>query len=527
MNPRTNQYQQYHIGTYDNEKGFTRRIDDYRLRKFIIFPDKIQMFQSLRVDKDGTLFIQIYSKIGEKVYFSEIPFEGNDFVLQKLISEDLVDTTNNIRYSLVKIQSDETGINLNRANIVALSPSYRRRLATKINSPYEITTTHSRYLKKDNNYIEEPNNSIDVDPDCMQDLWSEEIWQSIISPRLVEARLNRVFEEVRRIEFHEGESKWQNIRYSFLYNDLVLIETQDLTEINKITNLITHKAGLPLVKLHSDTKQRCERLLALTEEIMLHFFDIGVEEFSNILSERFDRHFALPRNLSNIREKQEEIDTILKAVRIGVLLHDLGKVSMPDLIDEDKELSEQDMKTLRKHPVIGEIIFRSVIDNIAQIVDMSPAFEIISQHHEKYDGSGYPKHLKGKEISPYARLFAIISALDTMAIETEERQPIPYYRARLEIILTSNIHNNLDKYPLARDWMNYAKEKIGDRDFRKIITNPKYSSQCFDSDLAYHTLQYFDKEYNYDKYHFSFENSIEDKSEYFKMVEIKLGLVTN
>ncbi|MEO1814622.1 MAG: PAS domain S-box protein [Acetobacterium sp.] len=90
------------------------------------------------------------------------------------------------------------------------------------------------------------------------------------------------------------------------------------------------------------------------------------------------------------------------------LMHDIGKIGIAEgILDKSEKLSEQDWIEIRRHPEIGYRIL-SPANEFAEIADH------ILEHHERWDGSGYPNGLKGEEISLEARIIAIADAYDAM-----------------------------------------------------------------------------------------------------------------
>ena len=103
-------------------------------------------------------------------------------------------------------------------------------------------------------------------------------------------------------------------------------------------------------------------------------------------------------------------------VQWGSLLHDVGKIAVPDaILRKPESLSDEEWEIMRAHPVAGYDILRSV-------EFLAPAADIVLAHHERFDGGGYPARLAGDEIPLGARIFAIADAFDAM---TSDR----YYRA--------------------------------------------------------------------------------------------------
>jgi PAS domain S-box-containing protein/putative nucleotidyltransferase with HDIG domain len=106
----------------------------------------------------------------------------------------------------------------------------------------------------------------------------------------------------------------------------------------------------------------------------------------------------------------------LVQIRRGALLHDIGKMGVPDriLLKEDA-LTEEEWAIMRQHPVYA-------YELLAPIAFLRPALDIPFCHHEKWDGSGYPRGLKGEQIPLSARIFAVVDVWDALRSERPYRQ---------------------------------------------------------------------------------------------------------
>jgi putative two-component system response regulator len=117
----------------------------------------------------------------------------------------------------------------------------------------------------------------------------------------------------------------------------------------------------------------------------------------------------------------------LKTLRTGAVFHDLGKIGIyPDLLHKPASLSNDELVLLRQHPTVGEKIIRP----IALDKEIS---NIVSQHHERYDGSGYPQGLKKHDISLMAKIVAIADAYDAMTSSRSYREIMSHSEAYEEI----------------------------------------------------------------------------------------------
>lgn len=122
---------------------------------------------------------------------------------------------------------------------------------------------------------------------------------------------------------------------------------------------------------------------------------------------------------------------VLQQIYWGSLLHDIGKIAIPDLILlKTGPLTEDEWEIMRSHPARGH-------DIINNIPFMHKAADIVLCHEERWDGSGYPQGLKGEAIPWGARLFAVIDALDAMTSDRPYRKAQSFDAAKDEIIKMS------------------------------------------------------------------------------------------
>jgi putative two-component system response regulator len=117
----------------------------------------------------------------------------------------------------------------------------------------------------------------------------------------------------------------------------------------------------------------------------------------------------------------------IKIIEQGVLLHDIGKIGIPDaLLRKPGELSPSEWVMMKRHPEIGCRILSS-------IKFLKGAAQLVLHHHEQYDGNGYPQGLKGDEIDPGARIFAIADALDDLTSNRQFQSAISFEAAAQKI----------------------------------------------------------------------------------------------
>jgi putative nucleotidyltransferase with HDIG domain len=95
-------------------------------------------------------------------------------------------------------------------------------------------------------------------------------------------------------------------------------------------------------------------------------------------------------------------------IRRGALLHDIGKMGIPDhILLKEGPLTDEEWTIMRKHPLLA-------YEMIQPIRYLHQSLDIPLAHHEKWDGTGYPRGLKGEEIPLVARIFAIVDVWDAV-----------------------------------------------------------------------------------------------------------------
>jgi putative nucleotidyltransferase with HDIG domain len=111
--------------------------------------------------------------------------------------------------------------------------------------------------------------------------------------------------------------------------------------------------------------------------------------------------------------------TELEALRAASVLHDIGKLAVPEyIISKPGKLTPEEFEKMKIHPVVGAEI-------IEQVQFPYPVAPIVRAHHEKWDGSGYPAGLRGEEIPIGARILSAVDCLDALATDRQYRRALP------------------------------------------------------------------------------------------------------
>ncbi len=113
----------------------------------------------------------------------------------------------------------------------------------------------------------------------------------------------------------------------------------------------------------------------------------------------------------------------IEALRAAALLHDIGKLAVPEyILSKPGRLTPEEFERIKIHPTVGAEILQRVRFPY-------PVVPIVAAHHEKWDGTGYPKGLRGEEIPIGARILTAVDCLDALASERQYRRALPLEEA--------------------------------------------------------------------------------------------------
>ena len=121
----------------------------------------------------------------------------------------------------------------------------------------------------------------------------------------------------------------------------------------------------------------------------------------------------------------------LEEIKIGGLLHDIGKIGIADnILIKAGKLTPEEYSEIKTHPVKGYEILKD-IESVSQFIPY------VLEHHEKFDGTGYPRNLKGEEIRVEGRILSLADALDAMTSDRVYKKRITIEQAYSEIMRCS------------------------------------------------------------------------------------------
>ena len=127
-------------------------------------------------------------------------------------------------------------------------------------------------------------------------------------------------------------------------------------------------------------------------------------------------------------------ETDLRMIKYGAILHDVGKLAIPDkILNKPNPLSPEEWVIMRRHPLFAH-------EMLLGIEYLESVLPLVTNHHERWDGSGYPFGLKGDEIPLSARIFAIVDVFDSITHERPWRATLTQAEAVEYIRTNSGLH---------------------------------------------------------------------------------------
>lgn len=134
----------------------------------------------------------------------------------------------------------------------------------------------------------------------------------------------------------------------------------------------------------------------------------------------------------SIGKEMRLTDEELKILSIAALLHDIGKIEIPqDVLNKKEKLTNEEFELIKKHPIYSAEI-------IQPLANLGKLYPIVLYHHERYDGRGYPKGLKGEDIPLEARILSVADSFDAMLSDRPYRKSLSKEKAIEELKLGCN-----------------------------------------------------------------------------------------
>lgn len=214
---------------------------------------------------------------------------------------------------------------------------------------------------------------------------------------------------VKRVELHLKMSHQQKELHDYSVN-LEHKVTDQTSKIQELQYAIVHVLSDMVERRDGSTGQHLVRTSEYLKVLLTRAKDIGVYQ-------------------------DELCDADIEVYSQASKLHDLGKIEIPDgILLKEGKLTDYEFEIMKTHTTEGENAIKSAINLVGESAFLYVASNFTGSHHEKWDGSGYPRGLKGEEIPICARLMAIADVYDALISNRSYKPPLTHEVA-LNIIL--------------------------------------------------------------------------------------------
>jgi len=382
-------------------------LSDYNMPNF-------SAHQALKIAKASGIdipFIIVSGAIGEENAIQLMKEGAHDFVMKDRIQR-LIPVIQRELQEAEERKLRRLAENLYRKSDFIVNTS--DDMMTVINCDYVYETVNKSFCK-----AFQKSNPMEIIGNSVSEVWGQEIFQKKIKNDLERCLSG---EEIRTEVWLEmpGEStQCFEITYSPYCSS---------------GNTITHA----IVILHNITKRKmAAQELEESYQKLQKTFDETVYALSTLVEMR-DPYTAGHQNrvakiAKAIAEERDLSENILKGTWVASLIHDVGKISVPaDILSKPGRLTEIEYALIKEHPRTGYEILK-------KIEFPWPIAEIVLQHHERMDGSGYPQGLKGNEILLQSRIIGVADVVEAMTFHRPYRPALGLTEALGEIEKNKNI----------------------------------------------------------------------------------------
>ncbi|NNJ10964.1 PAS domain S-box protein [Chloroflexales bacterium ZM16-3] len=192
------------------------------------------------------------------------------------------------------------------------------------------------------------------------------------------------------------------------------------------------------IKQDISERRQHERALQEANRALAEAYDATIIGWSQALELRDKETHGHSQRVTDLTVRLSRAlgiaDEEIEHIRRGALLHDIGKMGVPDsILLKPGPLTDAEWEQMRMHPVYA-------YDLLHQITFLEPALAIPISHHERWDGKGYPAGISGTKIPLAARIFAVVDVWDALTNDRPYRSAWPPSRARTYIAEHAGIH---------------------------------------------------------------------------------------
>jgi len=168
-----------------------------------------------------------------------------------------------------------------------------------------------------------------------------------------------------------------------------------------------------------------------------------------------------------IAQKLELDEERVEQIRLMSLMHDIGKIGIPDsIIDKPGKLTSEEFSLIKRHPLVGLYIIEPLLAN-------NPEIGLMKSHHERFDGFGYPEGLSGNNIPLEARILAVADSFDAMTTTRPYRDPM----SRKEAVKEIKRNRGTQFCPKISDIFTTIISSMPDEHYQRIIDGSEESEE--------------------------------------------------
>ena len=242
-------------------------------------------------------------------------------------------------------------------------------------------------------------------------------------------KCNPLFDEIPIVLINRNEhSKLKEKAYSIQISNIV--ESFEIEQISMaVKNILSKTEKVDSLKNSLEqTKEENENIYNFLFESMVNLTTSKSKETGEHLKRTKEYMKVMLHEYENFyKEQLYTSEEIIEDIAMAAVLHDIGKVGIPDnILHKPAKLDEEEYEIIKTHVTIGKNILETTYGNKISNKIIDFAKDIIYHHHEKYDGTGYPENLKGDEISTNSKIMALIDVYDALANERVYKKAMPY-----------------------------------------------------------------------------------------------------
>jgi len=265
-----------------------------------------------------------------------------------------------------------------------------------------------------------------------------------VFPQLSSREYNEAVDEIRKYcqkekRMHIGDNVYMVTEQEIYQNRTLRGKMFCLQDVTESYNYTT--------RLESEVREKTKALFYTQHSLIASLANM-VEARDGVTGLHIKYTSAYVKIIARALKRNPKYREIMSDVYVSALseaapLHDIGKISMQDaILRKEGALTTEELKTIHSHPALGAQIIDSVLAEVGSNDYLVTAREMAYYHHERWDGSGYPRGLKGEEIPLSARIMAIADVYD--ALRSERSYKAAYSKEEAKSIILKQAGEQFD-----------------------------------------------------------------------------------